>query len=107
MSAGECLNVFARRTVFVVGAGASAEFGLPLGSAVASEIELKLYFGRDETGRLSRHHGDPELWRVVQNHAGRAQMDAYLAACHEIRSGLHLADSIDRFIDFNRNNPAI
>ena len=74
MSAGECLNVFARRTVFVVGAGASAEFGLPLGSAVASEIRSKLYFGRDETGRLSRHHGDPELWRVVQNHAGRAQI---------------------------------
>ena len=44
---------------------------------------------------------------MVQNHAGRAQMDAYLVACHEIRSGLHLADSIDRFIDFNRNNPAI
>jgi hypothetical protein len=53
-------------TVFVVGAGASKEFGLPVGSELAAEISKKLDINFDRFGRevLS---GDGELFEDMRS----------------------------------------
>jgi hypothetical protein len=99
--------MFARKTLFVVGAGASAEFGLPVGSGVADIIAQKLSFRLDEFHRVIAGSGDPQLFNLIRNQAGQERMQQYFDACKLITSGIILADSIDRFIDYYRNDEAI
>ena len=47
--------MFSQPIVFVVGAGASHEFGLPVGSQLVASIALALNFNRDASGNLLGH----------------------------------------------------
>src|SRR5215210_4547592 len=99
--------MFKRPTLFVVGAGASQEFGLPIGTQVADVIAQKLSFRLDDFHRLVPGQGDPKLLRLIQNRAGPHELQHYFDACNRIRNGIILSDSIDRFIDFYRNEKAV
>jgi hypothetical protein len=90
--------MFQSKTVFVVGAGASHEFGLPLGTGLASDIARKLTFRLDEgAGRVVAGHGDPALLACIKRQA-RNEIGPYLKACELIVGGALLTDSIDRFL---------
>lgn len=86
-------------TTFVIGAGASVEFGLPDGASLATSIckDLNIRF---DAGRLSS--GDAqiaeELRRGSSNRAGQGGAPAWQAACWRICAGLPLANSIDNYL---------
>jgi hypothetical protein len=90
---------FKRKTVFVVGAGASAEVGLPVGTKLAQQISDRLSIEISDEGRLTG--GDGELWKTIQM-SRRGEAGAYLEAAKLIRHGVVLANSIDDFLDVHK-----
>jgi hypothetical protein len=93
--------MFRRRTLFVVGAGASSEVNMPVGSELAKAIGIKCDI-RFEHG-YPAGNGDHELFgqleRANSQNASKLQPTAWL-----IRDGIQLASSIDDFLDLHRNN---
>lgn len=91
------------RTVFVIGAGASAEFGLGVGTTLATEIREVL---RD---RVS----EPHAWLTQRDKFGQAinglQSDAeqIVRAAETIRRGLPFSASIDDFLYEHRDNELV
>jgi hypothetical protein len=94
--------MFKRRTLFIVGAGASSEATLPVGSQLASLISDKLDI-RFQEGHRHVGHGDLELYRdLCRGRQHSAQL--IQQACWLIRDGIHLANSIDDFLDLHQEN---
>jgi hypothetical protein len=98
--------MFKKRTVFVVGAGASAELGLPIGAALADKITAKMDI-QFERGFQPAGGGDYDLYsqltHVHRQHAAQLQFAAW-----RIRDGLPLvAQSIDDFLDQNRTDQLV
>ena len=59
--------MFTRPTVFVVGAGASAEYHLPTGTEMNASISLALNF----SGGTSVGHGDRHMFDMLGNRFGQ------------------------------------
>jgi hypothetical protein len=93
-----------KKTVFVVGAGASAEFGLPVGRGLAREISSKLDV-RFEHG-VKPIGGDIDLFHSVQR-AYPNEGDQYQKAGWLIRDGIVLANSIDDFLEIHKNDERV
>ena len=94
--------MFKRRTLFVLGAGASAEVDLPLGTALAERIRKKMDI-RFEIGNRPIGTGDMNLFAQVTEQL-RHQVEEYQDAAWLIRDGLAFAQSIDDFLDLHRTN---
>ncbi len=84
-----------KNTVFVIGAGASTDFGLPIGSKLADDIRTRL---EGELAKGSRLPGSilplditPEVRDAVEDLCG----------------GLVLARSIDRLLDSRKDRPLV
>ena len=96
------------RTVFVLGAGASAEVNLPIGNGLTSRIANLLTLMR-EPGRV--FIGDDLIRSAADQAAYAAQhgtpKNAFWIACQEIVSGMPMATSIDSFLDEHRDNPVL
>ena len=91
--------MFQSKTLFVVGAGASQEAGLPTGNGLTATISNKVdikFQGYDE--HLS---GEIEIANALKSHVQDAGGDInhYLEACWHIRDAMPQASSIDNFID--------
>ena len=97
--------MFKKKTVFIVGAGASAEFDLPVGNALAKTISTKMDI-RFEHGFRPIGGGDLQLFEQItnqkRNYANEFQNSAWL-----IRDGILLSRSIDDFLDLHRNDPRV
>jgi hypothetical protein len=93
--------MFRRRTLFILGAGASREADLPCGDQLALRISEKLNiqysFGKYKGG------GDGSLFDIFRTKF-RSDVNTYLHAASLIRDGIHLADSIDNFLNLHREN---
>ena len=94
--------MFNRQTLFVVGAGASVEFGLPVGKALATIIQKKMdvrfeYPGKEIGG------GDFDLYTQLTHRRGN-ERQSFQQAAFLIRNGIGLAQSIDDFLDLHRTN---
>jgi hypothetical protein len=93
--------VLPSKTVFVLGAGASHEVGLPIGSELKLRIGKKLTFtvefGMDLKG------ADQVFFSCLRRDTG-PNINAYLAACRSINQGIELGESIDDFIDTHRHD---
>jgi hypothetical protein len=96
--------------VLIVGAGASREVKLPIGSElkhnIATALDMRFERGYEQSA------GDrfivQALRYVVQSEGSRSGLiDHYIHACHRIRDGMPQAPSIDNFIDANRDEPQI
>lgn len=91
-----------QQTVFVVGAGASKEFGLPVGAELAIKISEKLDVVFDRFGQ-EIISGDGDLFRnVTRMH--KQDLLQYQKAAWLIRDGIILAHSIDDFLDVHQHN---
>lgn len=92
------------KTVFVVGAGASAEFNLGVGTAVANEIQGLLRSKVSIPHAWLQDRSDPfdQALCKLQDPA-----DAIVQASETIRRGLPLSSSIDDFLHENRQNPLV
>ena len=80
--------MFKTRTLFVVGAGASAEVNFPVGNQLAQTIGKKLNILYDDFGsRIIA--GDSDLFLQV-THACQLEIREYQQAAWRIRDGIHL-----------------
>src|ERR1700722_17780555 len=94
----------AKKTVFIVGAGASNEVGLPFGRKFLETVSEKLSF-RFKGPSLDPDSGDSDILDVIQQYAGdRPSLDSYLEAARQIREGILFSRSIDAFIDNHRHD---
>ena len=98
------------KTVYIVGAGASSEAGLPIGNKFIKKITQLLNIEHDITGRLKS--GDGTIAQALRNHVASPEgrpgdIGPYLQGAHHIRKALSQAISIDNFIDQHRGNEKI
>lgn len=88
-----------KKTVFVLGAGASFEFGLPVGDTLKEWISNDLNYRYDDQGRVAG--GDGLIFDALR-HASQVNQDAstsaYMKAARSIAAGLPLAHSIDNYL---------
>ncbi len=102
--------MFKENTVFVVGAGASAEFELPIGAELAKNISelTDFYFeGRGFSSHLER--GDQLILDVLKlgsNQDNQVYQD-YQDAARKISKGITAVDSIDNFLDIHSDDESI
>lgn len=99
--------MFKAKTVFVLGAGASAEVGLPVGEELKGIIAAKLDIRSDPNQGVN--FGDERIkeafWErdrlrgVVQN-----DINPYIHAAWRLRDALPLAISIDNLLDAHRDD---
>lgn len=93
-------------TLFVLGAGASFELGMPLGITLAEHIAdyLKFEFDYD---RMTK--GNFDLYDALRSHFSNPDKDptklhGHLKAASRIRSGIRIARSIDNYVDSHRGD---
>lgn len=98
--------MFAQKTVFIVGAGCSYEYGLPVGNGLRSQIVKAL-------GRLvepPRSKADEvfseAIMRLARDHSQGIE-DEWLDAAAEISRGVGHASSIDRYLNLRQDNDKI
>src|SRR6266446_5768785 len=98
--------MFKSKTLFIVGAGASQEAGLPTGTQVKAAIAEKLGF---ELSSGSWVGGDPDIDEAIRRYASQANVNAneIFRAAEHIRENMPLAPSIDHFIHTHGTNPGI
>jgi hypothetical protein len=87
-------------TVFVIGAGASAEFGMPVGSTLAASISKKLNVLFDDWGQ-DIIEGDRDLFYNV---ASDRKLNEWQGAAWRIRDGILLAHSVDDFLQVHQHD---
>lgn len=85
-----------RRTVFIVGAGASAEVKFPVGRELADRISSTLNYRWTSWGELES--GDPHFFRRLYQHH-HDDIGEYKTIASEMSRGVLLAPSIDTYID--------
>src|SRR2546428_2984262 len=93
-----------QKTVFILGAGASKEVGLPIGEelkdTIATKLEMKCGNCDDLIG------GDRHIFTALRQRYP-SEINRYLEACRQIHDGIMLSWSIDDFIDTHRHDEAI
>jgi hypothetical protein len=89
------------KVVFVVGAGASVDYGFPLGTSLVAEIRDLLY---DFVDPHSLREG-PLARDLMRPPAGMS--DEWPAAARAMHVALSAADSIDQFLYTRRSSPKI
>ena len=96
--------MFKRRTLFIVGAGASAEVGMPMGIEFAKRIAKLVDFKAAEPG-LDQGDGDTHF--LGQFHRRYQALNAHRQAGWAIRDGVRLTHSIDDFLDMHSDNDMV
>ena len=89
--------MFNRRTLFIVGAGASAEVNFPTGPQLARNIGDRLDFTE------GTKTGDRELLAKFRQYY-EPKLQDIIAASLRIRDGIVLSPSIDEFLDIHNED---
>lgn len=99
--------MFAPRTLFILGAGASKEVGMPLGWELAAQIHGMCLYERNSTGQIESHDSTyfNALRRAVNDE--RKFRAEYLPAVNFVRDGVREVASIDNFIDTHPNDDRV
>lgn len=97
--------MFQSKTVFVLGAGASHEVGLPLGASLRRIIADKVNFDFDMIERRLRT-GDKDIYEVLRR-PNSPDFAELFNACKAIHNGVMLSSSIDDFIDIHQHDRKI
>src|SRR5262245_37487320 len=92
--------MFKNRTLFVVGAGASAEFNLPIGAKLIEQIAAKVDLRWKGYDLVS---GDPSIAEALKRRPG-GDINPYRHAGQKIAAAMPLALSIDNFMDIHKAN---
>jgi hypothetical protein len=85
-------------TVFVVGAGASSECGLPVGTKLKTRIADALRFTSTHN-HIGAGEGDEAIYNALQRGFHSQRFATLIDAALHISDGLSLSPSIDDFID--------
>jgi hypothetical protein len=99
-------GMFKRRTLFIVGAGASQEAGFPVGTELARRIgEAVAMYQRSEESPI--RFRDSDLWDEVVRSLGQDPQRLilkYREAAGLISRGIGLSNSIDDFLNIHSTN---
>ncbi|MCK1584291.1 hypothetical protein IVB03_33310 [Bradyrhizobium sp. 168] len=89
--------MFNRPVVFVIGAGASADYDMPLGGTLASTIAEDVNFRFRGNSRSEPIRGDNILYELLVSKFNKdgAQLDSYVAAGHKLAAAISSAASVD------------
>jgi len=94
--------LFKDKTVFVVGAGASAELGLPVGSQLAERISDLMRFEFDSIRPVK---ADTLILNAFQRYfSNTTDLNRHFEAARRISDGILLAQSIDRFLNLHSDD---
>lgn len=104
--------MFKSKTVFIVGAGASKEGGLPTGVELKKTIADKLNFTYPRGGINGDWiGGDTTIEASLKSYMTQIRRTGYfepiLRACRKIRDAMPQASSIDTFIDHHHDDEFI
>lgn len=99
--------MFKPNTVFVVGAGASSEFGLPLGAGLSKKIIRNLSAQDDGTPNVRLRDLRAERLMKRRFSSDADGLESAFEAATIIQKGLLHAQSIDAFIDMHVDKPAV
>jgi hypothetical protein len=94
------------KTVFIVGAGASFEAGMPVGTTLRETISTKLDIRFDDFGSKFVGTGDRAIFESLDRKYGQ-KINFYLGKCWQIRDGIILSPSVDDFINAHQHDAAI
>lgn len=89
-----------KRTTFVIGAGASAEFDLPVGTGLREQI-----IKAATVDMRAMSEADEAIIQAVRRKSDSAKV--YYDALRVIASNLYMKNSIDVFLDHNRKIPGV
>jgi hypothetical protein len=97
-----------KKTLLIVGAGASSEVGLPVGDGLMDNIRDSLNIQLSDFDKW-KGRGDRVVYRALRLAAKQTgtNVAAYLLAARRIREAMPLARSIDNFIHDNREDKFI
>lgn len=104
--------MFARKTVFVIGAGCSFEYGFPVGSTLKNQIATMMC-NLSNARRSQTEQTDPLLLDAVrslafgQDPSATDALGPWLVAAEEIARGMPHTPSIDRYLHFRRDDDRI
>lgn len=100
--------MFRSKTLFVVGAGASKEVGLPIGAELKVQIAKKANIQFSDG--ITQSTGDRvigQALRVLSAGKGQQEYNHYFAAMRALHEGMPLSESIDNFLDAHREDEKI
>src|SRR6478736_4683231 len=99
------------KTVFIVGAGASKEVGLPIGSElkklIATALDIQVARGSYQLTGGNQHIYEALRHTAVQNPTQRDLLRSLQSACWKIRDAMPQATSIDSFLDVHSDDKHI
>jgi hypothetical protein len=90
-----------RRTTIVIGAGASAEYGLPVGKELKTQIQRYLSFVDDP---VNQHYEDSQIQSIMFSITNGNMEHKAIHSAKVIRNGLDSHSSIDNLLDIHQNN---
>src|SRR6266852_1143797 len=94
--------MFSQPVVFVVGAGASAEYNMPVGSELKTKIASAVGF-LDADGRPS---GDRDLYKLLVDRFG-SSIEKYVGAGNALAKVIPSFDSIDEALNWFSSRPEV
>src|SRR5262245_5546206 len=94
--------MFKKPTVFILGAGASAECNLPTGASLKSKIASSARFRFDFAQQTS---GDPTLLQALRQLG--PDVNIYTHALHELAARIDTCQSIDDALHYISDRPGI
>lgn len=97
--------MFNRKTLFVIGAGAGHDIGVPAGRQLAEDIALRTQVVLDH-GQLGRSTHDEDL-ALSFFERGDPKGNEYYSAFRLIHDGVLLANSIDDFLNIHEASPEV
>lgn len=99
----ETSSTLTPKTVFIIGAGASKEVGLPIGSElkklIATALHIQVQHGGYQLIRGDQHIYEALRLKAAQNPTQRDLLRSLQSACWKIRDAMPQASSIDSFMD--------
>jgi hypothetical protein len=95
-------TMFKQKTLFVLGAGASAEAGLPVGANLAKQISRLL---RVDPNSSENPEGERLLAKLYERYP--LHNNGYHLAAQAISEGVRLANSVDDYLDRHNQDQAI
>lgn len=100
--------MFRSGTLFIVGAGASAEVGLPVGKKLMRTISSKLNLRFDYSSTPVQGDGRlVEAMRALANPIRHDELNQFVHAGQQIAAGLQTAASIDNFLHTHQSDAKI
>ena len=95
------------KTVFIVGAGASVEFGLPVGGALKAHISKMLSTAEFNGERVKDNYIDTAIRQAEYSVRPPPGLGKMVQAAGQIADGLPLVLSIDNYLHTHNGNKAI